>query len=126
MRELVATVAGKLALPLSRQREASVVTIEKPNGLALVVTVPDSVLEWFVTANEFGKEIWSDWVDYYACEGETTQVLKESMATEVSTYIGALATSEFRLSPVSTSGRKSRNLEWYRHGTWQPVSVSVV
>jgi hypothetical protein len=126
MREVVATVAGKLALPLSRQREASVVTIEKPNGLALVVTVPDSVLEWFVTANECGKEIWSDWVDYYACEGETRQVLEESMATEVSNYIGALAASEFRLSPASTSGRRSCNLEWHRHGTWQPISVSVV
>lgn len=125
IREMLAALAEELALRFSRQSGASVITIEKSNGLELVVTVADSVLEWFVSANDGGQEVWSDWVDYYACEGETRQDLESSMATDVTACIRALAASEFRLSPSSMSDRKSSKLEWYRHGIWQSVSVSV-
>src|ERR1043166_8446520 len=82
MRDLIARLRTKPGLEVVDQEQSWKICARKPDGLTVEVTVPHDVLEWFVTVLQTptGKEVWSDWMDYYSAHDETETELRSDMS----------------------------------------------
>jgi hypothetical protein len=120
MRELVQHLHSTLGIAVVEQSSAWQLIVPKPDGLTFEISVPFAVLEWFVSARDSTGELWADWVDYYATNGETPEALKASMASDIERFVSVLAAV-----PVRRTGRKS-SIEWRRNEAWHQVAVSAV
>ena len=98
-------------------------TIRIPKSeLAIEVTIPRDVLEWFVTAtNPDGHEVWRDWRDYNATSGAPGEQLVADMERDVRWFVEQAAAQAVRVS--RSDGRSI--LEWQIDGGWRQISLSV-
>jgi len=86
-------------------------TMQKGASLVFDVTIPKGVLEWFASAKNNGREVWSDWTEHYATAGESRIQLEEEMARDVEDFIRRVLCSKVTAS-VSPDG--SATLLWER------------
>jgi len=111
---------------VSEGADAWVIQIPKSDRIVFTITVPRTVLEWFAAATDGTMEMWSDWADYYATEGETNEKLKTEMASDVERFILTLLASPVRRTEETTGSKAAPSLEWERNGKWQRLQLSAV
>ena len=118
MHGLVTRLGSIHSLEVVELADASTLVLHKAPGLVFEITVPVRVLEWFVSAKDSqGKELWSDWADYYSLKSETREELQSEMASDIERFTAILATSEVRKTSV---------LEWKRDDVWCPIGLAAV
>jgi hypothetical protein len=117
MKIQLARLRDSLGLELIEEQEAAVLHIYKPNGLLFKVTVPTTVLEWFVDAHDDSGVIWSEWAEHYPIDGETREQLAAEMASELERFVTMLVASEVRVS-----GNKV--IEFRASDVWERASLS--
>ena len=101
-------------------RDAWEMTIKKPEGFTVEITVPKSVFEWFVTVTDpQGHEVWKDWNEHYALARETRDQLAAEMARDIQTFIDRVVARSFRTEAKGDG----ENLEWLLEGNWREVSL---
>lgn len=98
----------------------------EPVGIA--VTVPHTVLEWFVDAVDAGtrEPVWRDWVDHYDVDGSSArEALEEEMAASLDTCVTRLLEARLRIAAEDSSSRRKVTLEWSAGGhDWKPLAVA--
>lgn len=88
MREILA-IADKYSslenVTVTRESGAISISVVKHDGTKILFTIPENCLEWFVAVHgrDDGKEIFSDWCDHYAVEGESEEQLRSERALEI-------------------------------------------
>jgi hypothetical protein len=92
------------------------------------ITVPKSILEWFVDAADphAGLAV-SDWCDYTGYGESRAAVLEEQMAADTALFVERLLASELRVSAANTTASKVV-MEWRINGAWAqaiPLSAAV-
>jgi hypothetical protein len=100
--------------PVTTLQDAWVVQVPKPDFI-VKVTIPFDVLEWFVAVTQDGRQVWSDWMDYYSTANETKADMRKEMESDVRVFIDWLMTRRMRLD--------SAMLEWQTNGRWTPVQL---
>lgn len=124
--ELIDTLQ-KLSRELGFQinvENARVVCLIDREGLQIVLTVPNDVLEWNIDATEAASSlVASDWCDYTGYDETPIDRLRQEMSRDVLQLVDGLMHRQLRMTGVS---KQRRQLEWHREGTWQsliPLSV---
>lgn len=123
MKAMLARLCERLGLEWIEQPEATRLCIHKSGGLAFHVTVPHEVLEWFVDVHDDAGEIWSDWADYPALDGETRDQLAAGMAGDIERMVTTLAASQARVwSDQATSAKR---VELQLGADWRAMSMAI-
>jgi hypothetical protein len=102
------------------QTDAWIVRVPKTEGIFFTVTIPKSVLEWFASATDGTREVWSDWADYYPTQGESRVDLEADMAADIEWFILTLLACSVRVA----NANKKTSLEWELNGEWQKLHLS--
>jgi hypothetical protein len=86
-------------------------------GLQVTVTVPISVLEWFVEASDrsSGASV-EDWCDYEGYDSTPAEQLDREMADDVEKFVARLLRSELR---IDKRGSSKVALEWKVGDAWE-------
>ena len=86
-------------------------------GLQVTVTVPISVLEWFVEASDrtSGASV-EDWCDYEGHDATHAEQLDLAMAEDVEKFVSQLLRSELR---IDKRGSSKIALEWKVGDAWE-------
>jgi hypothetical protein len=85
----------------------------KRSDLSVSLTIPRTVLEWFVDVHDRdGVRLIQDWVDYAGYDATPESRLAEDMRREVSAFVKRLLDRNLRL----TNG--GRRLEWQTGDRW--------
>jgi hypothetical protein len=124
VKEAAALIAVKYGLHLREESSASILQIAKSSELTFEVTVPHAVLEWFASASQANKEIWSEWADYYSVRSETQDELASAMAEDVALFVAKLVARPTRVAASSSGPGQSRGVQWFSNESWSPVSLS--
>ena len=109
------SLALQHSAPFTRLQAAGVITVPK-GDLTFEVTVPDSVLEWFVVARVAGRDIWQDWADYYPLTSETAASLAADMRADLSNFLSVLVQDTFRVH--------GERVERLHLGAWCQLSIA--
>lgn len=88
------------------------------------VSVPYEVLEWFVSVRKDGQEVWSNWVDYYAVDGETEIELADEMQREIDAFVSIPKIAELRVAAKHPFCEKS-TIEWRHRDAWEEMRLCV-
>lgn len=110
----------ELTLPdgacVTREGEAVELSLRR-STLRVAVTVPATVLEWFVEASDrsSGASV-QDWCDYEGYDSTPAAQLDRDMANDVETFVGRLLNSELRLDK---RGSSNVVLEWKIGDVWE-------
>jgi hypothetical protein len=125
MRDLIARLRTKPGLEVVDQEQSWKICARKPDGLTVEVTVPHDVLEWFVTVLQTptGKEVWSDWMDYYSAHDETETELRSDMSRHIEHFIERSLASTFRIVESRKFFGRRQRLEWQTDGDWRRVVI---
>lgn len=123
MRDLLCRLRSNSHLKVVENSDASVVSIEKSDCLTFEITIPNLVLEWFAVAKDSKGEVWSDWADYYSTNGESPEVLKLEMASDIECFINNLLVAEVRVTEQAGTVKSEPQLTWNRNDVWQEVSL---
>ena len=127
MRNLITRLRTKPGLEVVDQEQAWKICVRKPDGLIVEVTVPHDVLEWFATVLQAatGREVWSDWMDYYPVKGETVTEteLRSDMARHVEHFVERSLASTFRVVDSRKFFGRRQHLEWRTDGDWKRVEI---
>lgn len=121
MKIMLGRLSDSLGLELVEQVHAWILCIRKPAGLVFNVTVPHSVLEWFVDAHDDSGAIWSEWVDYYPINGETREQLLTEMAFEIERFVAIMVNSEMRV--LCDEAKTKKSIELKVGSSWQSASL---
>ncbi len=109
--ELTLPVGVTVAL----QSEAVILLIRR-DTLEVTVTVPTTVREWFVEANDSANDARvEDWCDYDGYDASSLAEIEHNMATEVLYFVERLLSRELRLG-VDERGRTK--LIWKVENSW--------
>jgi hypothetical protein len=81
---------------VSVEEDASAWLVHIPKGAERCeITIPKDVFEWFASVKDVeGKEVWSDWMDYYDASPE---VLERQMKEDISSFIERVLRSDLKL-----------------------------
>ena len=116
---------------MSDLRNCWEIELQPISGIALELTIPHDVLEWFVNARDAsrGTEIWSDWMDYSGYvpkKLENREALLQDMARDIEIFVARAATATgFRVDTERTLVILSRSVAyWEIGGRWVPVSLA--
>jgi hypothetical protein len=112
--EIASHIAGS-RLRVVPGGQATVLILSVAGSAFAEITVPDEVLEWFVTVrNSDGVEALSDWMDHY---GGSRVDLEREMREEICALVDKLlgAATRFRATP------RGRILEAEHDGVWAQV-----
>ena len=103
--------------------DASIICIASKDSFSIIVTVPNSVLEWFAAISENEKEIWTD---YYPINNESHIQLREWMSTDIINFVQTASKTQLRKVTSKGLFRTKENVEWLIDGTWKIVTMSGV
>ena len=125
MHDVIARLRTQPSLEVIDREHSWEIRAHKPEGLVFEITVPHSVLEWFVTARRTSpdQEVWNDWMDYYAVAGETETELRSAMARHIERFIDRLLAAKVRVVESRAFLRRRQRLEWRTAGEWEKISL---
>ena len=128
MKKLIAKLQQKSAVIITDKHESWDVAITRSPNLLFEVVIPHAVLEWFVTAKNTasGKEIWSDWVDYYHTSRDKSDDLQSQMRDDIERFIEHLLTSELRIVESRKFFAERQKIEWNPNGRWEKLSLGII
>ena len=100
--KILADYSSNPNVTISKQRDATVLTLTKEPNLSIEVAVPENVLEWVVTVKDSktGREILSDWMDHYSLKDETQEQLESERLEEIMSFLKAIVDSSLRLTEL--------------------------
>jgi hypothetical protein len=110
----------ELTLPdgayVTRKGEALELSLHR-STLHVTVTVPVTVLEWFVQASDrlSGASV-EDWCDYEGYDSMPAERLDRDMADDVETFIARLVNNELRMDQ---RGPSKVALQWKNGDVWE-------
>jgi hypothetical protein len=108
---------GRENVTLARSGAALTLTLVR-GPLSVVVTVPETVLEWFVdVVNEASGLQASDWWDYAGYDNSSREQLDLQMAADIAGFLESLLVRQLRLRPGKRPDRSV--LEWLVEGEWR-------
>ena len=84
------------------------------SGISVEVTVPDEVLEWYVSVKQGGEERTSDWCDYAGYDDTPIVELARSMVDDISRFLELLLSSKIR---IDSTGKRP-TLDGFVNGEW--------
>jgi hypothetical protein len=126
MQEIVSKLKSIPLISVSEAPNAAIIRIVKNDSFSFEITIPGSVLEWFVAIHENGKEIWTDWADYVPINNEPYSELKEWMQADIINFVQTAV--KYQLRKVASKhlfGTKDA-FEWFIDGNWEPITMSGV
>lgn len=112
-------VAAHHRLALETVGQADRVRVTKA-GIEVVVTVPHTVLEWYVDAMDAGAgREWHEWFDYEGYDSTPRADLDAAMASDVRAFVSAVVERDLRMM------REGKNalLEWRLDGAWKVAGL---
>ncbi|TAG76470.1 MAG: hypothetical protein EAZ24_08750 [Burkholderiales bacterium] len=124
MRDLIARLGATPNLIVYERAASWELHLSKTEHLTIVVTIPHDTLEWFAIARASGREVWTDWADYYATNGETTESLRAYMASDIEHFVHTLSRSEVRVTALSKPRKHKYLVEWKQHDAWRLICMS--
>lgn len=88
---------------ISRGGDATKVQIFKTDRILIDLTIPDEVLEWFVSVidQSSGDELIYDWLEYYQTEGETDEQLEAMMLKDISSLLEDIVNVPVRIQETT-------------------------
>jgi hypothetical protein len=100
--KIIADYSSNPNVTISKQPDATVLTLTKEPNLSIEVAVPESVLEWVVTVKDSktGRVILSDWMDHYSVKDETKEQLESERLEEIMSFLKAIVDSSLRLTEL--------------------------
>lgn len=125
MQDFITRLRQKLTVEVIDRDQSWEIRTQKADGLLFEIVVPHGVLEWFVTARTVkdGREVWSDWIDYYSLAAETQQELRSEMEKDVERFIDRLLASKVRVVEAKTFLGQRHRVEWKTGENWKMLSL---
>lgn len=125
MQDLLHRLAAEHNITLDSQPSSWILVIEKTSEVSFEITVPHDVLEWYANARTPTRVIWTDWIDYYRVNHETTRELEDEMKNDLAVFVNRLSKSEIRISIVKTRLSKAKEIvEWNYGQSWKKISLA--
>lgn len=124
MQSLIDRVAKIQGTVVTELAESWLIAVSKTDSLHFEITVPRTVLEWFVIARLGDAAIWQDWADHYAVARESRIEIEKEMQRCIESFVYQLTRSEVRVVKSLDPNIKS-NLEWWCNERWEGVSLAV-
>jgi hypothetical protein len=124
MQELIDHLNSLPNTAVSEQGGVWTISIVKSTPLEFKLTVAWSVLEWSVDAVASHETVWSDWVDYYPIDGESTEELRANMSEDFKQFVTKLASREVRIVNRMIPSGRSSDVQWLDGGHWLSVSIA--
>jgi hypothetical protein len=120
MKDTIDRLRQKLGLAITEGNECWEIRVIRPENIAFEIVIPRTGHEWFVTAKavETGKELWSDWMDYY---GE--REINLEMESDVEWFVERLLASTVRVVESKTFLGRRLKVEWRAGGDWERISL---
>ncbi len=104
---------------LEEQAEAFELTVQR-GSIYVLITVPKSVLEWFVDAREDSTaRSTTDWCDYTGYDDTPESELAVDMADDLKLFVRRILQRPLRFVDRRGILRKRFALEWECNGRWE-------
>lgn len=87
------------------------------SDICVEVTVPDEVLEWYISVKLDGEKLTSDWCDYAGYDDTPVAELTKSMVDDISRFLELLISSRLR---IESTGKRS-TLDGFVNGEWVQI-----
>ena len=122
MKTMLARLRDENGVELVEKAEASILRISKPAGIVIDVTIPYTVLEWFVDVRDSSGSVWAECADYYSVNNETKGQLLLDMQSDIERFVTVLLKSEVRVlhNPV----KAGKEVEMAVKGSWRRADLS--
>ena len=94
------------SVTVTREAEAILVSVMRPDKTEIRFTIPENCLEWFVAVHGRvdGKEMFSDWCDHYAVEGESEEQLRRERASEIESLLREVIEGQLQIFVAMKKG----------------------
>jgi len=101
------------SIDVRRHGESAQIAL-RHDDIVVTVTVPDSVLEWYVDVDDSAGSSIHDWCDYTGYDRTPVDQLAQDMADDIAQFLDRLSSRPLRVSRTS----KKPTLEWFDAGVW--------
>jgi hypothetical protein len=117
--DVIRSFEGVRGASLGEQAEALTLTIHR-GSISVLLTVPKSVLEWFVDVrDEATARSVTDWCDYAGYDDTPDAQLSSDMADDLQSFVGRLLERPLRFVARPGVLRGGFAVEWELGGQWE-------